>query len=557
VNQNQCGREIEKQVKANNKKRIQQYEAKAIEAEKFLYSLPLSGYSPYLDRKAVNAYGLRFGRRGDLFIPLRDALGLVWSYQIITANKKFFMKGGRIKGCFHIIGELEHNAHIGVLSACCAKRFVVSPKEGWNEPVNIYAIVALPPASNKSLVLRECLKPLVVWESLQREQVKGERIRQQSLRKSQEEVIQAKRKKLANLKGQSQQEAFSEIVELEENLPEVSPIPQLFANDATPESLSQSVAEQGGRFAIFSDEAGILSTLGGLYTGGSANVDILLKGIDGGHLRTRRKEHSFDLNPYLTLMLAIQPHMLKQMASKSAFKGNGVLERFLYVMPNSQLGYRSHQTAPVPESLKQFYHQFIEQLLNQFQNSSESEEELAVLQLSSEAKQLWQQFQASVEKQLRPEGRLYAYSGWGGKVCGYSLRLAGLLHIAEGESHSIIMEKTMQRAITMANHLIEHICITFPFMGIGDSHVVGGNAEKLWDWLNNKNQMKFSKTEITLGLRQQVIGRKNNLNPALEQLINRNYLKIEIDSSTKRPTTYFCLNPLATTSAHSPVPSYG
>jgi replicative DNA helicase len=39
---------------------------------------------------------------------------------------------------------------LGVLSTCLAKRFCVSPKEGWQEPVNIYTLIALPPANHKS-----------------------------------------------------------------------------------------------------------------------------------------------------------------------------------------------------------------------------------------------------------------------------------------------------------------------------------------------------------------------------------------------------------------------
>lgn len=56
---------------------------------------------------------------------------------------------------------------LGVISTAIAKRFVVSPKEGWLEPVNIYTLVALPPANHKSLVLQRCTKPLGEWEKEQ------------------------------------------------------------------------------------------------------------------------------------------------------------------------------------------------------------------------------------------------------------------------------------------------------------------------------------------------------------------------------------------------------
>jgi hypothetical protein len=33
---------------------------------------------------------------------------------------------------------------LGVVSACVAKRFSVSPKPGWLEPINIYTLMGLP-----------------------------------------------------------------------------------------------------------------------------------------------------------------------------------------------------------------------------------------------------------------------------------------------------------------------------------------------------------------------------------------------------------------------------
>ncbi|WP_422490442.1 toprim domain-containing protein [Endozoicomonas sp. ALE010] len=60
---------------------------------------------PYLIDKRVSAYGLR--QTGDnLLVPLRDASGKIWSVQFIEPNgKKWFAKGGRVRGCFHLIGD--------------------------------------------------------------------------------------------------------------------------------------------------------------------------------------------------------------------------------------------------------------------------------------------------------------------------------------------------------------------------------------------------------------------------------------------------------------------
>lgn len=73
------------------------------------------GSSPYLVRKQVGAYGVRFGGE-HLIIPLRDAKGKLWSFQWIEPDgKKQFLKGGRKKGCFHQIGLLENGKPIYIV----------------------------------------------------------------------------------------------------------------------------------------------------------------------------------------------------------------------------------------------------------------------------------------------------------------------------------------------------------------------------------------------------------------------------------------------------------
>mgnify|MGYP000131917832 FL=1 len=68
------------------------------------------GDSPYLKRKAVNALGFRFD--GDsIVVPLRDINNALWSFQRIAPDgAKRFHTGGRITGCFHLLGKLKDRA---------------------------------------------------------------------------------------------------------------------------------------------------------------------------------------------------------------------------------------------------------------------------------------------------------------------------------------------------------------------------------------------------------------------------------------------------------------
>jgi len=60
---------------------------------------------PYLTGKKVKAHGLRV-HNGKLVVPVRDETGELHSLQFIdTDGGKKFLPGGRVKGCFHLIGE--------------------------------------------------------------------------------------------------------------------------------------------------------------------------------------------------------------------------------------------------------------------------------------------------------------------------------------------------------------------------------------------------------------------------------------------------------------------
>ena len=428
---------------------------------------------------------------------------------------------------------------LAVVSVAAAKRFVVSPKEGWHEPVNIYTLVALPPANNKSLVLKRCTQPLVDWEKRERERLLPDKTRQESERKTQEKRIEALRNKAAKEDDLfKRNELEAQIVDLESRLIVPTPLPQLFINNVTPETLCSQVHEQGGRLGVLSDEGGVLETLAGLYTNGRANIDIILKGIDGGDVRVRRKDNSgsFNLNPFLTMALTVQPAVVENMARTSAFQGNGMLERWLYLIPRSNLGYRTHDKPPVSAVSKMAYECRINELLD-----VPEQEEPRVLSLTPEAYHEWRIFQLKVEPELLPNGRLEVCKGWGGKISGFALRLAGLLHVAECPTGTTISDVTMRRALTLADALIEHALAAFDLMEVDE---ITATAQNVYKWILNKKKHSFTKSEFTHALRnkKKITGDKRER--VLRELIDRHILSGPLTKSTRKPTTIFEVNPL-------------
>lgn len=431
---------------------------------------------------------------------------------------------------------------LGVLSACVAKRYKVSPKEGWQEPTNIYTLIALPPANNKSLVLSCCTQPLEEWEEEQGKWLEPEIKRQRSERRNQEKQIEILRVRAAKEKdAEVRKTLFKEIADLEIDLPEPQALPALFATDATPESLAISAYEQGGRFAMFSDEGGLLETLGGLYSHGHANIDILLKGIDGGAVRVRRKDRSFHLNPYLTIVLTVQPAIIQAMGEKRAYLGNGTLERFLYVLPRSNLGFRTHEKTSVPLSLQQAYRNKVKGLLESFAQPQTNGDTSKILTLAPPAFRAWRTFQDEIEVQLRPDGRLALCQGWGGKICGFALRIAGLLHIASSDPSNLIIDpETMDRALQIASRLTDHAIAAYGLLGVDETTE---DAKQISYWLSQQKENCFKKSELVLAMRHKKWGKAERLSKALNLLIDRNLISNAKKLPTRKPTTVYYIHP--------------
>jgi phage/plasmid primase-like uncharacterized protein len=85
----------------------------------------------YLTVKGVQSHGLRVTTRkhafpctdgehrmpvgaGALVVSVRDADGKLTSLQFIDGEGKRFLPGGRVRGCFHVIGEIEGAKRIGI-----------------------------------------------------------------------------------------------------------------------------------------------------------------------------------------------------------------------------------------------------------------------------------------------------------------------------------------------------------------------------------------------------------------------------------------------------------
>lgn len=111
--------------------------------------------------------------------------------------------------------------------------------------------------------------------------------------------------------------------------------------DATPEALVMDMAEHDGRGIILSDEGAILNILAGTTygkPGSTPNIDIALHGFNGGKVRCHRKGENADIridHTHLSIMVGLQPNMLKFFVSNAYLNERGLPQRFLFFVPEA------------------------------------------------------------------------------------------------------------------------------------------------------------------------------------------------------------------------------
>jgi putative DNA primase/helicase len=441
--------------------------------------------------------------------------------------------------------ELAAGLILSVLGTACQGKFIVKIKPGYQEPVNIWTVTALDPANRKSSVLMKITKPLSQWESDKHQELEPFIKEAASKLQNQEARIKSLRAQYGKAQQENLREIEKEIFDIENNLVQVPLYPKLWAQDVTPEHLGTLLNIHDEKMSIVSAEGGIFDILGGRYSNGVANLDLFLQGHSGDPVRVDRGSRKPVLlnNPALTLGLSPQPEVLRGLVDKPGFRGKGLLARFLYLLPKSNLGYRGLESDPVPENIKINYQNLISQILNiEAGEDEQGNRQPYILHFSKKTFQEWLDFSRMVEVELREGGRFEHITDWAGKLPGAAARIAGLLHCAKNPSQpwaKWIDIETMQNALEIAATLSEHALIAFDMMGADRSL---DQARKVWRWIEQSRYETFTKRDCFNALKG-TFHRVVNIEEPVKVLIERNYIQGVTEKTGGRPSIKYCTNP--------------
>jgi len=435
---------------------------------------------------------------------------------------------------------------LSAIATCVQKKVRVSPftDDDYSEPVNIWTLVVQPPASRKTSVLDHIRAPLSEWEVSQSEALKA-RIHEN---KTEREVLDARikilREKAAKAEDASERaNILAEIAQLAGEMPAVLRAPRIWTSDATPETFRNLVANHGERMSVFSDEGGVFDIMAGLYSGGKANYDIFLQSHAGSSCRVDRQDLQIQLAaPASSFGLLIQPEVIQDFSSgsKKQFRGKGLLARFLYCLPKSNIGTRdSRKRHPIPTAVKARYHSEMHKLLN-----APTGENPIMLRLSDTARESWLDFSQAIEGKQGEFGEYRSIQDWTGKLPGAALRLAALMHIAEYGLHATtISAGTLERALELVTMLIPHTRAAFDGMSLDQQT---DDAQHVCQWLVQHEDGPL--LDVRYGDIQKIGRFKNSkaarLKGALELLVQRNILSEPVASETGgAPAKLYTVNP--------------
>ncbi|MBX3426609.1 MAG: DUF3987 domain-containing protein [Pirellulales bacterium] len=429
---------------------------------------------------------------------------------------------------------------LAVCSATVARRVVVEARQGWREPVNLFAAVLLEPGNRKSAVFADAMQPLRELEAELIEAARPTVARAQSDRR-QDDARLHKLEKVAAEKGDA--EARHEAGELAAALAEQAEpvLPRLIVDDATAEKLGMMLADHGGRIASMSPEGGVFDLMAGLYSkSGIPQFGVYLMGHSGDDLNTDRvgRKGVRVERPALTCAYAMQPAVIEGLAENTAFRGRGLLARFLYAAPQSWIGQREIAPTPVSDATREAYRQTVRALAD-----AESE---FILQLAPSAMAGLREWETEIEAMLADGGQMEIMRDWGAKLAGATLRLAAVLHcIAHGPTGRIDAP-TLAAAIEIARYLVPHAEAVLNMMQAKEDSS-DADARYVLRWIERHGRREFTKRDAHQHGKRR-FPKADDIDAALGELTRRGYVRLrpaEAPGPGRPPSPTYEVNPAA------------
>jgi putative DNA primase/helicase len=431
---------------------------------------------------------------------------------------------------FQVPQEFAIAGCLANLSAAAHRKFKVEIDHGFSEHINLWIICTMPSGSRKSSALGVLNKPGLDWETTKYREIQPEIKKAENTLENIESRQKELRKKADKADQWEAEQLWEEINTLEEQKMLLPVEPRIFADDITTETLAERMKDQDEKMAIIEAEGGIFDTIAGRYGNGVPNLDLYLKSSGGETVVVDRKgkQPLKLISPVLTFAIFPQPIVLKELAKKPGFYDRGFIPRFLFLNPESMVGYRRFMREEIPGAASKRYRELIHKYLNAEWRTNEHDDRIPYdIKLTKDAFALWEQFYDTVEKELRPGGEFEDMHEWGNRLPGQAARLAGLFHLSTDRApeRNPVPPDTMEKALNLASALADHAKASFSLIGLDD---ITEFSKEIVQWIRDDRLSSFTFRECQQKFKgRRKIDMPNHVKPALEGLEERGFLSIE------------------------------
>ncbi|MCM1228436.1 MAG: YfjI family protein, partial [Clostridium sp.] len=413
-------------------------------------------------------------------------------------------------------------AILSALSYCFSGVYRMSAKRDHTEPLVLDALTVAEPSFKKSPVISMVKRPYIQFAHDWNEDNKHDIFKAQAERKFLESKLLALEKK--------EDVTADEIAKLQTDLSNIpaSNFRRIVVDDITPESLVNQL-EENGTLLMISDEAGMLGNFSGRYSNNIPNLDLLLKSWNGEtYISDRATKASIVLKkPYMSICLACQPYVFESMINNSAFRGSGLIARFVYCFPKSNIGNRRYDTPPVPEEIAENYSKLVYKLLNN-KFTYHGEKELYLHFDEQAYKEFVDYYNNYIEKKLITD--MAFCKDWGGKYHGLILRLCGIIHCIkciQNDTNPIdfrVEIDTFCNAVEIAEYFREQAIYAY---SLNDVDIATVKAERVLDKIRSKHIQTIRQNDLYKLCRCTLFTSAKDFNETAEMLEEYGYISRE------------------------------
>ena len=343
---------------------------------------------------------------------------------------------------------------LGALSVASLGHIRVAVRAGQIErSTGLYVAAAGPPASGKSPALAFMIRPVRAFEAEAIHQASTELARSAARRKmAAKEAENAS--DLAARTGDPDDKRKAEELAAAAADEKDPPSGELMTSDITPERLASLMAANAERAAIVSDESGVLEIDRYGDKGAAKKLDIYLQSFTGEAVVVHRvKAPTVRLTtPLLAIVAGVQPEALAAAMGDHEWRTRGMGSRFLTASTTELAANTDIDLDLWDYDVGDAYDAEMGGLARQWASWATP----ATLSLGYDARRTFSTWAASL-RDREMTGDLEGEGGWASKMRTSVLRIAALLHLADGQPHDAdVAAETMTRAIGIGEFFIAH-----------------------------------------------------------------------------------------------------